>query len=181
MNSVLIRDSAPTATRQPILLHKRRLNLVRRHIGTPQTREHLHAHRPAGNPKPQHRVALAPDPVLVVGHRAGLRRGLEDDVAVAERDGDEGRLALGGRQGEQAGAEGRAEGPDCVGCEGAEGVGFACFLGDERRWLFHWSTGGWELVCCGKNGTIMGNMDRKGAGTYVRAGGGEGHDRTDTW
>lgn len=96
-------------------------------------------------------------------------------MAVAERDGDEGRLALGGRQGEQAGAEGRAEGPDCVGCEGAEGVGFACFLGDKGRWLFHWVRGGWGLVCCGKNGSIMGSMDKKGgAGLTSVLGGGRG-------
>jgi hypothetical protein len=56
-------------------------------------------------------------------------------VAVGQGDGDERRPALGWREGEEAGAQGVAEGPGRFDREGVEGVVGAGFLGDEYRWL----------------------------------------------
>lgn len=77
--------------------------------------------------------------MLVVWDGAGLGRALEESEwwggscgrGGCEGDVDEGGFALGGREGEQASAQGGAEGPGGGGGEGVEFVRIGLFLGDE--------------------------------------------------
>jgi hypothetical protein len=94
MNRILIRRRAAAGTLQRKLGRKRRLQALR----AAMARNHLIPHQPARHPPPQHRIPLPPHPHLIVGHRPGLRRALEDHVRLAvrprQRDRDQRRFAL---------------------------------------------------------------------------------------
>lgn len=85
----------------------------------------LAVHEPRAGAPPQHRVALARHPRLVVRHHPGPRYGLEEDLpAVGERDRDH---CCGG-DGQQAAPEQVAEHPGVLEGEGLEGEGVAVLL-----------------------------------------------------
>lgn len=134
MNRIIIRHRTTTSTRQRILPHKRRLDLV----SPAKTRDHLLPHRPAGHAKAQDRIALPAHPVVVIRERPVVCGALEDDVqraaaggGVRQGDGDQRGFALALWEGEDLFAEGGAEGPGCAGCECAEDVLGVCFLGEQ--------------------------------------------------
>lgn len=97
----------------------------------------LAVHEPRAAAPPQDRVALARHPGLVVGHGAGPRHALEDQLAgVGERDGDDG----GGGEGQQAAAEQVAEDPGVFVGKGGEGEGVTiCAQGVELLVSVGWS------------------------------------------
>lgn len=85
----------------------------------------LAVHEPRAGAPPQHRVALARHPRLVVRHHPGPGDGLEEDLpAVGERDRDHRR----GGDGEEAAAEEVAEHPGVLEGEGLQGEGVAVLL-----------------------------------------------------
>lgn len=91
----------------------------------------LAVHEPGAAAPPQHRVALARDPHLVVGHGAGARHALEHHLAdVGERDGDDRRRG----EGQQPAAEQVAEDPGVLGGEGGEGEGVTVGTDGVQLW-----------------------------------------------
>ncbi|KAK2599200.1 hypothetical protein N8I77_010973 [Diaporthe amygdali] len=102
------------------LLAHAKLSLERRLVAVV-----LAVHEPRAAPPPQHRVALAMHPDLVVGHDPGPRHALEQHLAaVGERDRDDRRR----RDGHQAPPQQVAQDPGVLEGEGVEGERVAVLL-----------------------------------------------------